>query len=93
MTKRRDDLRKNRRVYTLSVNERAARAHAQEKYQHARAVWPDLSSYGKSKPIKVIIYVLNLFGPNRFLSTFLMGFLLWFLVRYIGKVLWHFFGR
>jgi hypothetical protein len=93
MKKRGEGIHKNSGRYTSSVSERAVRADAQERYQHARAVWPDISSYGKSKPVKVIIYILNLFGPNRFLSTFLIGWILWFIVRYIGKALWLFFAH
>jgi hypothetical protein len=91
MKKRGEGIRKNNGRYVSSISERAARADAQERYEHARAVWPDISSYGKSKPMKVIIYVENLFGPNRILPTLLISLVLWSIVRYIGKVLWHLF--
>jgi hypothetical protein len=93
MKKRGEGMRKNSGLYTSSAGERAARADAQDKYRHARAVWPDISSYGKSKPMRVIIYILNLFGPNRFLSTFIIAFVLWFIVRFIGRALLHFFAH
>jgi len=85
--------RKNVGRAALSFRERAARAESGERYQQSRAVWPDISSYGKSKPAKVIIYVLNLFGPNRFLSTLLIGWVLWIVLRYIGRVLWLWFAH
>jgi len=93
MKKREYGVRKKSGLNTTNIRERAAHAHAEEKYRQARAVWPDISSYGKSKPMRVIIYILNLFGPNRFLSTLLIGFALWFIVRYIGRALLHFFAR